>query len=178
MRRLEYEEGPLSQPDTHAVGASGFASSLIVNDVDWEAFPVETSCQSSSLSDTSDPPRFEASSLGGVLPSDHFSIAIRSCSNAQRSNVTPPTQTAQHSRPYQHHVRGTLDDSSSSFRSFSTSVLGERSFLVMQQDVIEFQVKKLPPSCLLPPYYEHESSKGDEESDGSDNSTEENEQPA
>ena len=50
LRRLEYEKGPLSQPDTDTVRASGSASSLIINEDDSEALTVETSCQSSLMS--------------------------------------------------------------------------------------------------------------------------------
>ena len=176
LRQLEYRKGPLSQPDTDTAGAYGSASSLVVNDVDWEAFAFETPCQSNFLSDTFDPPRFEVSGLGGVVPSDHFSITIRSCLYARNANMIFPTRAAQHSRPYRYHVLSALEDSSSGFPSFSTSVSEERSFVAVQRDIIDFQVKKLPPSCLPPPsYYAYESSEGDEGPDGSEDSTEESE---
>jgi hypothetical protein len=176
QRRLGDERGPLSKPDTDTVSASGSVSSRVVKDVDLEAFAVEPPCQSSSLSETLYLPDFEVSGLGGVVPSDHFSITIRSCLYARNVNVIHPARAAQHSRPYRRHILRALEDGSSGRCSLSTLVSGEGSCIVVQRDIIDFQVKKLSPSPLPPPsYYEYESSEGDEELGSSDDSTEESE---
>jgi hypothetical protein len=168
--KLEFEKGPLSQPnplqsDKPSPPGKGFQTQNQTETL------VVRSGQTSSISPHTSPDLyFEASGIGGVLPADNFAISVHSKqaadhvaqqttgSTVRRENYTPIIRSA---------LRGGQSVGSTQTSSPTSSVAGKMHVLV-HREIIGSKRRELPASELPEAVFLHDSSDDEDEDDDED----------
>jgi hypothetical protein len=140
-------KGPLSLPTpvTHSPDAmdidqqSSSSSDLMVNSIKPASLSVTSSEEST------DPLEFEASGLGGVHPTDNFSINVRSRQKVHY-NTVPSAAALHRNKMYPSHIRNLLADKRSRDMEYPRHSRNRR----FSAEVISSKHKDLPASALPP----------------------------
>jgi hypothetical protein len=131
-----------------------------------------TASSGSSSDDSPDPVEFEASGVGGVHPSDNFSIDVRSRHRLahEHSSYAGPNSR---SKTYPPHIRAILAGSAPPSASSSRAAQNR----AIQAEIISSKLKDLPSSELPPPSYFPLTSPEDEDDFSDDEDSESIDEP-